>query len=249
MGELPSPSTVEVPGRGPGDRRPVRLAAVLGVLAAAVTVSGVAVLVTPDTPVPERSQAAPALAAPTTDATSAQLPAETSARPSVRAVVSQRPGTVRLPEGGTAALVRRELTEDGTLPIPDSLDEATWWGAELGAERGAALLSGHVNWNRVTGPFEELWRNRPGQEVRVVDTAGGTWVYRITEVVTVDKHDLPSMAERLFGQDGPHRLVLVTCGGDYVGGTDGYEDNRIATAELVRRPGSRTDTQSPRRSR
>jgi hypothetical protein len=237
MDELSSPSTVEGSRPGRGTRRPVWLAAVLGVLAVAATIAGAAVLVAPGVPAPEPSRAAPALAAPSTTATTtAELPAETSARPSVRAAVSQRPGTVRLPEGGTAGLVRRELTEDGTLPIPDSLAEATWWGAELGAERGAALLSGHVNWNGVKGPFEELWRNRPGQEVSVVDTEGGTWVYRITEVVTVDKHDLPSVAERLFGQDGPHRLVLVTCGGDYVGGTDGYEDNRIVTAELVRRP-------------
>lgn len=47
---------------------------------------------------------------------------------------------------------------------------------------------------------------------------------------------LAEQAEKLFGQDGPHRLVLVTCGGEYVGGTSGYEDNRIATASLVSRP-------------
>lgn len=237
MDELFPPSTVEGSRPERGIRKPVWLAAVFGVLAVATMIAGVAVLVPPDFSAPEPSRAALApVVASTTASPIAPLPVETSARPSVRAVVSQRPGTVRLPEGGTAALVRRELTEDGTLPIPDSLDEATWWGAELGAEHGAALLSGHVNWKRVQGPFAELWRNRPGQQVSVVDVEGGTWVYRITQVVTVDKHDLPSVAERLFGQDGPHRLVLVTCGGDYVGGTDGYEDNRIVTAELVRRP-------------
>ncbi|RZS29640.1 sortase family protein [Herbihabitans rhizosphaerae] len=148
----------------------------------------------------------------------------------------QPPGTIRLPEGGTAKLVRRELTSDGTLPIPDGLDEATWWGAGLGAPKGASLLSGHVNWKGKKGPFDELWRQKVGQRVEVVDAKGAKWVYKVSEIVTVDKHELPAKAEKLFGQNGPHRLVLVTCGGEYVGGTDGYKDNRIIVAELISRP-------------
>ncbi|RSN63372.1 sortase [Amycolatopsis sp. WAC 04182] len=148
----------------------------------------------------------------------------------------QAPGTVRLPGGGTAKLIRKELTADGTLPIPEGLDEATWWGAKLGADQGASLLSGHVNWKGKKGPFDELWRLKTGQQVDVVDTDGGKWVYKIGEVVTVHKTKLAEQAEKLFGPDGPHRLVLVTCGGEYVGGTDGYEDNRIVTASLVSGP-------------
>lgn len=148
----------------------------------------------------------------------------------------QEPGTVRLPSGGTAKLVRKEITADGTLPIPEGLDEATWWGAKLGDAQGAALLSGHVNWKGKKGPFNELWSMKNGQEVTVADTAGGHWVYRVRDVVTVHKDGLADRAQALFGQDGPHRLVLVTCGGEYVGGTEGYEDNRIVTADLVSRP-------------
>ncbi|QWF77302.1 class F sortase [Amycolatopsis sp. CA-230715] len=148
----------------------------------------------------------------------------------------QEPGTVRLPSGGTAKLVRKELTADGTLPIPEGLDDATWWGAKLGDAQGAALLSGHVNWKGKKGPFNELWSMKNGQEVAVVDTAGGRWVYRVRDIVTVHKDGLADRAQALFGQDGPHRLVLVTCGGEYVGGTEGYEDNRIVTADLVSHP-------------
>ncbi|MFJ8917162.1 class F sortase [Amycolatopsis sp. NPDC102389] len=154
----------------------------------------------------------------------------------VQTDAGQAPGTVRLPGGGTAKLIRKELTADGTLPIPEGLDEATWWGAKLGADQGASLLSGHVNWKGKKGPFDELWRLKTGQEVNVVDTDGGKWVYKIGEIVTVHKTKLAEQAEKLFGPDGPHRLVLVTCGGEYVGGTDGYEDNRVVTASLVSRP-------------
>lgn len=210
-----------------------RFAGALAALSVALVVAGAAVLLsTPAAaptggPGPATSNARAAAAvelAPTTSATRASAPE------------GQDPGTVRLPRGGTARLVRRELTADGTLPIPADLGEATWWGAGLGADRGVAVLSGHVNWGGRTGPFAELWRDHPGQRVSVRDSSGGRWVYRIVDTLTLHKDELPQHAARLFAQDGPHRLVLVTCGGGYSGPGLGYVDNRIVTAELLTRP-------------
>ncbi|ASR35195.1 sortase [Prauserella marina] len=214
------------------------LAAWLGAVAVVAVAAGT-ILLTQRGEQPSPSAAPPA--PPVTTESPAPPPSTTEvapkAEPARRATASaQQPGTVRLPDGGTATLVRKEVTPDGTLPIPDGLGEATWWGAELGADQGVALLSGHVNWNGQTGPFAELWRDQTGQRVTVVDADGGHWVYEITEAVTLHKNELPRHAGELFAQDGPHRLVLVTCGGDYVGGTDGYEDNRIVTARLLTRP-------------
>jgi hypothetical protein len=158
------------------------------------------------------------------------------AAPVVQGLQSQIPGVVTLPGGGTAKLVKQELTADGTLPIPQSLGEAAWWGADAGAAQGAMLLSGHVNWKGQKGPFDELWRVKDGQEVDVVDVTGGKWVYKISDIVTIDKSKLDQSAPQLFGQDGPHRLVLVTCGGEYVGGSEGYDENRIVSADLVSHP-------------
>jgi hypothetical protein len=204
------------------------LAAAMGVLAAIAIGGGVVVLNTSGG-APQPSTVAAPLSAPL------ELPAGSSESALALSQGSQLPGTVLLPAGGTAELVRTEVTADAVLPIPKGLGEAAWWGAKLGAEHGAALLSGHVNWAGKKGPFDELWSMRSGQDVSVVDKAGGHWVYRVTGVVTLRKEDLPAQALRLFGQDGPHRLVLVTCGGD-VGGTDGYRDNRIVTAGLVSHP-------------
>ncbi|WP_370968626.1 class F sortase [Amycolatopsis sp. cg9] len=143
----------------------------------------------------------------------------------------QQPGTVRLPAGGTATLVRKDLGPGGELPVPDNLGQATWWGAELDAAGGASVFAGHVNWRGATGPFAELWTARIGGAVTVVDSAGKTWRYRISQLLTVHKEDLPAQADDLFGQSGPHRVVLATCGGRWVGGSDGYEENRIVIAE------------------
>lgn len=210
-----------------------RVRGVLGVLAAVAVVAGVHVLYNSGGAVGE-SPAPPAAAAsvPPPHAGAESGPVATAAE---HHGADQPPGTVRLPSGATVALIRQELTPDGTLPIPDGLDEASWWGAELGADRGAALLSGHVNWGGQVGSFAELWGDLRGQEVTVRDTGGTRWVYRITDAVTLHKDDLPRHAERLFAQDGPHRLVLVTCGGVYAGGTDGYRDNRILTGKLITR--------------
>ncbi len=169
----------------------------------------------PNAPAPPPAQAAP----------QPQPQPKPAAKPA-----GQRPGTVRLVKGGTATLIREELGADATLPVPDSLREATWWGTGLDAKTGATVLAGHVNWKGATGPFAELWVARSGDPVSVVDAAGHTWRYRVSAVETVSKHDLPHRAEELFGQAGPHRLVLVTCGGRWVGGPDGYESNRVVIA-------------------
>lgn len=148
----------------------------------------------------------------------------------------QAPATLALPGGGTAKLVQEDLDADGALKIPEGLDEAAWWGAKLGADHGVALLSGHVNWKGKKGPFTELWQVKQGQEVKLTDAAGGAWVYRVDATETIHKSELAGRSEQLFDPDGPHKLLLVTCGGEYVGGSEGYEDNRVVTASLVSRP-------------
>ncbi|UOX89794.1 class F sortase [Amycolatopsis sp. FBCC-B4732] len=205
------------------------LAAVAAALAVAAFAAGI-VLLTWLPPTAAPLAAPPPGSLPGENAAPAVLPADSES------AAQQRPGTVRLPDGATARLVRTELTDTGVLPIPRGLGDAAWWGAKLGADRGTALLSGHVNWEGQRGPFDELWRTRAGDEVSIVDARGGRWVYRVDQVVTLAKEALPQQAQSWFNQSGPHRLVLVTCGGDYVGGTEGYDENRLVTANLVTRP-------------
>ncbi|MFD2419146.1 class F sortase [Amycolatopsis pigmentata] len=143
---------------------------------------------------------------------------------------AQAPGTVRLPGGGTAFLIRQYVV-DGVLPIPDRLDQAAWWGADLEAARGASVFAGHVNWGGRPGPFAELWTERIGQEVIVVDGTGKPSSYRISQLFSLGKDELPQRAPDLFAQTGQHRLVLVTCGGEWVGGAQGYAQNRVVIAD------------------
>lgn len=143
---------------------------------------------------------------------------------------TQAPGTIRLPGGGTAFLVRQYVV-DGVLPVPERLDQAAWWGADLEASRGASVFAGHVNWGGRAGPFAELWTERIGQVVTVVDDAGKQSSYRISQLFSLSKDELPQRAPDLFAQTGGHRLVLVTCGGEWVGGAKGYTENRVVIAD------------------
>ncbi|GAA1197363.1 class F sortase [Prauserella alba] len=143
----------------------------------------------------------------------------------------QRPGTIRLPDGGSAALVRRDLGPDAVLPVPENLGEATWWGAGLGAPSGASVFAGHVNWQGREGPFAELWQVRVGERVTIADDNGKKFRYEVSRILTLDKDEVPARASELFGQSGRHRAVLVTCGGRWQGGTTGYSENRVVIAE------------------
>ncbi|MBE8517556.1 class F sortase [Amycolatopsis sp. H6(2020)] len=233
----------EPPARKPGRGRLLAgfalgaatvLAAQFG--AAVVTAPPVAVVTGTALPAAGAAGAAAAVPSPSPTATAPATPAAPAAQtPSSAAPPPspppQRPGTVRLPAGGTATLVRKDLGPGGELPVPTDLGQATWWGASLDAAGGASVFAGHVNWRGATGPFAELWNARIGTDVTIVDSAGKTWRYRISQLVTVHKSDLPARADNLFGPSGPHRVVLVTCGGRWVGGSDGYEENRVVIAD------------------
>jgi LPXTG-site transpeptidase (sortase) family protein len=138
--------------------------------------------------------------------------------------------TIRLAHGGIASLVRSEIQADGSLPIPNGVREATWWGAQFTATTGATVFAGHVNWQGQIGPFNELWEAATGDQVTVVGANGNVMKYKVTQVLTLSKDELPAQANALFGQTGSHRIVLVTCGGEWVGGEKGYNDNRIVVA-------------------
>lgn len=169
-------------------------------------------------PAPSASQAGPAAGAGVPQATQG----------------TQLPNTIRLPRGGTAYLVHVEVASDGSLPIPSGVDQAVWWGTGLNAAAGATVFAGHVNWAGVTGPFAELWQDQVGAVINVRDNAGNQLRYQVTQVMTLNKTQLPQQAPSLFSPTGPQRIVVATCGGEWVGGSLGYADNRVLVAYPVK---------------
>lgn len=123
------------------------------------------------------------------------------------------------------------VADDGQLEIPDET-EVGWYrlGAAPG-EPGATVVAGHVNWNRVDGPFLRLRDLEPGATVEVTMADGGRRTYVVVERQQYAKTELP--AARIWTAGGPETLVLITCGGAFNPEVRRYRDNVVVYAVPV----------------
>ena len=78
-----------------------------------------------------------------------------------------------------------------------------------------------------TGPFARAKDLQPGAQMGLTDKEGVERNYLVSGVETYRKQALPY--ERLFSQDGPERVVLVTCGGTYDRDSGGWDSNVVVT--------------------
>jgi hypothetical protein len=140
------------------------------------------------------------------------------------------PDRVVITSLGVDAPVVPVVAAGSTLDPPSDPRSLGWWsqGARPGAARGSALVTGHTVHDG-GGALDDLERLDVGQEV-VVRTNHGRVDYVVASVVVLDKAAIARRAPRLFSQEVPGRLVLVTCEG--WDGT-GYTSNVVVTATPV----------------
>jgi Sortase domain len=152
-----------------------------------------------------------------------------SSRP-VPALAQRIPDQLVLPRlGVTAAVVPVFVRGDGSLVVPPDPRQVGWWvgGAYPGAVAGTVLIAGHVDDVRIgLGALYHLASLRQGDAV-ALNTLAGDYTYRVVARREYPKQRLPA---DLFGQGGPARLVMVTCGGSFEHGR-GYADNVVVYAE------------------
>lgn len=175
--------------------------------------------------------------------------ADTSARPSATAApappaapapTTQAPQPVPVAISIPSIEVRSDLITvglrpDGTLEVPQGADydKAAWFeGSPRPGATGPSVIEGHVD-SAENGPsvFYRLGEVRPGAEI-VVDRADGTTAtFRVDEVRSFPKDDFPQL--EVYGNtDGPE-LRLITCGGEFDGGSGHYVDNTVVFATMV----------------
>lgn len=190
------------------------------------------------------SSAEPAVEA--TTEPSAESTADATARPAGRSVPtwSARPARPSTPTAEQAAptglsiprlslripIVPTTLERDGMMALPERPTELGWYayGPTPGADRGSAVLGGHVDSRRYgIGPLVELRRLERGDTL-VVSTARGRTTFVVTKVEQISKRALP--VRELFRRDGPAELRVITCGGRYDPRSGGYQDNVVVTA-------------------
>ncbi len=121
-----------------------------------------------------------------------------------------------------ARVLPLELSGDTLVP-PDDPTTLGWWGRKAGARHGTTLLVGHTV-HTGGGDLDDL------EDIALGETAvvGGV-EYEVTSNEVISKAALARRAERLFGQSGKHRLVVVTCE-DYDSLTGHYDSNVVLTA-------------------
>lgn len=129
----------------------------------------------------------------------------------------------------SAQVVPLSLAGGALVPPPDPA-LLGWWGRRAAARHGVTLLVGHTvrraNWTTYgRGALNDLEHLPTGSTATVSGVR-----YTVTSNRTISKAALARQAPRLFSQQGPHRLVLVTCE-DYDPDTGHYRSNVVVTAE------------------
>jgi len=141
------------------------------------------------------------------------------------------PRQIELPSGHSA-VVEPEETVNGVLQVPADIQQVGWWGgsAYAGDPFGSTVIAGHVD-SRLQGLgfFAELLLMQVGDLITLrSDTHALT--YRVVSATLVNKEALASDNQAL-DQRGPHRLVLITCSGQWHPEVRSYDSNLVVIAD------------------
>ena len=128
-----------------------------------------------------------------------------------------------------APVIPLGLKRNGEIEVPKNISEAGWHrrGPEPG-ERGAAMITAHVNGNGRDGAFANLFTVGKGDEIRVRRRDRTTVAFRAYRTERVPKDDFPT--QKVYGKTPLPTLRLVTCGGTFDSTSGHYRDNVIVYA-------------------
>ena len=133
-----------------------------------------------------------------------------------------------------ADVVEVGRAEDGSIapPVEDPAETVGWYGlGPTPGEPGIAVLVGHVDTHDRAAVFHRLHELTPGKRIEVRRKDRRTATFVVDSVESFPKDAFP--ADRVLARDEALRLVIVTCGGRWMGGDTGYADNVIVFAHLV----------------
>jgi hypothetical protein len=133
-----------------------------------------------------------------------------------------------------APILNVGLAQDGSVDVPplQRHHEAGWFDqGPTPGQFGPALIVGHADTRTGPSVFHDLGRMRAGQRIEVLRRDHTIAVFEVNSVEHFGKSKLP--IQRVYGDFSRPSLRLVTCGGTWLGGSQGYSDNVIVFAALV----------------
>jgi LPXTG-site transpeptidase (sortase) family protein len=134
--------------------------------------------------------------------------------------------------GQGSAEVLPATTVNGVLKVPENVQHVGWWdgSARAGEPFGATVIAGHVDSaTEGIGFFARLLRVKAGDTI-TLRADSHRLKYRVTSVRKVAKKALATDGQALK-QTGPHRLVLITCTGNFHRERGGYDSNLVVVGK------------------
>ncbi len=145
------------------------------------------------------------------------------------------PTRISIPSLGVLAkVIKVGRAADGSIATPaaDPVEATGWYSlGPTPGELGTAVIVGHVDTASQPAVFHGLPELRKGELIEVDREDHQVATFTVESVEAFPKTSFP--ADRVFGSTDRARLVLVTCGGTWVGGDIGYSDNVIVFATLA----------------
>ena len=127
-----------------------------------------------------------------------------------------------------------QLTVDGTLIPPEDVSRLGWYvesavpGSQGGV--GSTVITRHVNHQTQGQGFAYNFTQLNVGDTVTIDVDGQPAKYKVTKAPfrVAKGEDMPAEVNDTSGEN---MLVLITCGGEFVGGALGYADNIFVIAE------------------
>ena len=206
-----------------------------GALASVVTVTSTATVAPPAQTATTMRAPVPAASPSTGESfgapkTSSSAPTSTapsrSTTPRPTAATAATPKELVLPSLGVTAKVSPVQSVSGVLQVPDDISTVGWWqhSVPAGSPTGTTVLDGHIDSAAAgEGALFHLADLGPGDRIEVKTATGQTLTYQVqARRIYVKAQGLPA---DLFNQQGPARLVIISCGGPFDSTEHSYEDN------------------------
>lgn len=125
------------------------------------------------------------------------------------------------------------LDANSAMEVPADIRDVGWYAptAPLTLESGSTVLVGHRDGRRdPNGVFRNLEDLEQGRTIKVLDSAGVPHEFRVESVTALPDAEFTDRARELFLSEGVSRLVLLTCGGEYVRDEGGYQSTIVVVA-------------------
>lgn len=159
-----------------------------------------------------------------------RAPADLGSASSAEAIA---PTLVSVPEMDIAAPIDALGVAGDQMAVPEDGDRVGWYkyGSSPLSESGSTVLAGHVDTSEGFGAMAPLRQAGLGTEIIVELSDGSSVTYEVVGREQFSKTALP--VSDLFDRDGPERLVLITCSGQWREDLGSYTDNVVVAAVPV----------------